>query len=77
MKPEYLGNCVTPERDILERVVWDAHGDNIHKTLNFMEDCICKGKGLLVLHKRTASLSNHSVNLLLHFLFGMRKQLVD
>lgn len=72
-EPEYLGNCVTPERDILECAVRDAHGDDINKTLNFMEDCVCKWEGFPVLHRRTALLSNRSVDLLLHILFRMRK----
>ena len=74
MKPEYLRNCVTPERDVLEWVVRDVHGDNIHKPLNFMEDCICKGQGFPVFHTRTALLSNHSRNLLLHGLLKWEKK---
>lgn len=68
----YLGNCVTPERDVLESVVRDVHGDDVHETLYFMEDWVCKGEGLPVLHVRTTLLSNHGVDLLLHFHFGMR-----
>lgn len=65
---EYLGDCITPERDVLQGIMRQAEGDYVQKTLHFMDDCICEGEGFPVLHFGTAVLSNHSVDLLLHFL---------
>lgn len=46
----------------------EAEGNYIQKTLHLMDDCICEREGLPVLHSGTTILSNHSINLLLHFL---------
>lgn len=76
LTPKYLGNGVAPEGDVLECAVWNAHGSNVEHTLDFMKDCICEGEGLPVLHIWTTSLSNHSVDLLLHFLFRKKKNIL-
>lgn len=52
----------------MECVVREAEGDDVQETLHLMDDCVCEGEGLPVLHVGTKVLSNHSVNLLLHLL---------
>lgn len=71
---QYLGNGVTPEGDVMKCVVRNVHGNNVEQALDFMKDCIREGEELPVLHIRTTSLSNHSVNLLLHFLFRKKEK---
>lgn len=74
MTPQYLENGVTPEGDVLECIVRYIHGGNVKETLDFVKDRICEGEGLPVLHIRTTLPSNHSVNLLLNFLFRKQKK---
>lgn len=71
---EHLGDCVAPEGDVPKGKMRETEGDYVQETLDFMDDCVCEGEGFPVLHSGTAVLSNHSVNLLLHFLCtGQRK----
>lgn len=51
-----------------------AEGDNVQVTLDFMQDRVSEGEGLPVLHLRPVSLFDYSVNLLLHFLFKIKKK---
>lgn len=46
----------------------EAEGDDVQETLHLMDDCICEGEGLPVLHFGTTVLGNHIIYLLLHFL---------
>lgn len=70
-RTEYLRNCVTPEWDVVECITRNTEGDDVQIPLGFMQDCIREGEGLPVLNIRAAPRSNHSVNLLLHFLFNI------
>lgn len=51
----------------MECVVGEAEWDYVQKTLHLMDDCICVGERLPVLHYGTTVRSNHTINLLLHF----------
>lgn len=67
-RTENLRNRVSSEGDVVERIARYTEWDDVQIPLDFMQDGIREGEGLPVLNIRAASRSNHTVNLLLHFL---------